>query len=384
MSDRVGIEITAARMRAVGLAALGDHPRVVVDIEWNPDRPADAVAVLAGRMGRVGRIALAVGLDHLHVKHVDLPPASPAVRRQMIAVEPDRFFPVQDTRVVVGLDGDVAFAADQARLGRWVEALETWAPVESVDAAPVALARALARSGDGHYAFALGDDAHGTVEVRQGRLVGARHVPGPATGTDARPLPPTAGVAPELLAAWGAALRLDGRLSEMLLSDVQRRTIERRRSRRVAGAVATCVLALGFAVWAADRSRDHVLVRLTAEQAELATRAAPAAALQARLAALDQETSIARAVSSERTDPLRALAALGERLPRDVTVLNARAVGDEWRVDGTATNAAAILPALDGDGRFGDARFLGATSRFREGGRTYESFSLAFRAKPGA
>jgi hypothetical protein len=78
------------------------------------------------------------------------------------------------------------------------------------------------------------------------------------------------------------------------------------------------------------------------------------------------------------------IAALGERLPRDVTVLNARAIGDEWRIDGTATNAAAILPALDGDPRFVDARFLAATSRFREGGKTYESFSLAFRAKPGA
>ena len=87
---------------------------------------------------------------------------------------------------------------------------------------------------------------------------------------------------------------------------------------------------------------------------------------------------------SSRIDPLRVLAALGERLPRDVTVLNARAIGDEWRIDGTATNAAAILPALDGDPRFVDARFLAATARYREGGKTYESFSLAFRAKPGA
>jgi hypothetical protein len=83
-------------------------------------------------------------------------------------------------------------------------------------------------------------------------------------------------------------------------------------------------------------------------------------------------------------DPLRVLAALGERLPRDVTVLNARAIGDEWRIDGTATNAAAILPALDGDPRFADARFLAATARYREGGKMYESFSLAFRAKPGS
>ena len=384
MTDRIGLEVTATRLRAVGLAALGDWPRVAADIEWNPDRPQDAIAVLAGQLGRVGRIGVAIGLDHLHVKHVELPPATPSVRRRMIAVEPDRFFPVENERAVVALDGDVAFAVDQVRLERWLEAIETWAPVESVDAAPVALARALARSDDGTYAFGLNDDAHGTVEVRHGRLVAARHVPGPVAAADALGLPAIGTVPPALLAAWGAALRLDGQLSAMLLSDAQRRTIERRRSRRLAGAAAACALALGFAVWAADRSRDGVLARLTAEQAALAPRAAPAAALQARLAALDQEAAVTRSVTASRTDPLRVLAALGERLPRDVTVLNARAVGDEWRVDGTATNAAAILPALDGDARFSDARFLGATSRFREGARTYESFSLAFRVKPGA
>jgi hypothetical protein len=64
-------------------------------------------------------------------------------------------------------------------------------------------------------------------------------------------------------------------------------------------------------------------------------------------------------------------------------VLNARAIANEWRIDGTAMNAAAILPALDGDPRFADARFLAATSRYREGGKTYESFSLAFRANAG-
>jgi Tfp pilus assembly protein PilN len=152
----------------------------------------------------------------------------------------------------------------------------------------------------------------------------------------------------------------------------------------VAGALGACAIALGFSAWALDRSRDDVLARLTAEQAALETRAAPAAAMQARLASLQQEDLVSRRVSATRADPLRVLAALGETLPRDVTVLNARAVGDEWRIDGTSTNAAAILPALDGDPRFLDARFLAATARYREGGRNYESFSLAFRVKPGA
>ena len=96
----------------------------------------------------------------------------------MVAVEPDRFFPVQDERVVVGLAGDIAFAADHAMLERWIDAFETWAPVESVEPAPAAMARALAPAGDGRFAFPLGErrgDA-GVIDVRGGALVAARQL----------------------------------------------------------------------------------------------------------------------------------------------------------------------------------------------------------------
>jgi hypothetical protein len=385
VSDRLGLEITRTHVRAVALAAWGNRPRAVADVPWDPEHPAGAVALLTSRFGRVGRIAVALGLDYLHVKHVDLPPAPARVRRQMVAVEPDRFFPVQDERVAVGLDGAVAFAVDQTLLDRWVEALEAWAPIESIEAAPVTVARALGPTGDGTYTFALGDGGLGVMEVRKGTLTAARHLTSAPTNVSVpgHALPAVGGVAPDSLAAWGAALGLDGSTDGMMLGDRMRDTIRRRRTRRIAGAAAACALALGFAVWALDRSRDDVLARLVAEQRALETRAAPAAALQAQLVALDREEAVAGNVNASRMDPLRMLAALGERLPRDVTVLNARAIGDEWRIDGTATNAAAILPALDGDGRFADARFLAATARYREGGKTYESFSLAFRAKPG-
>jgi hypothetical protein len=385
VSDRLGVEITRTHVRAVAVAAWGDRPRIVAEIPWDAEHPAAAVALLSSRFGRVGRIALALGLDYLHVKHVDLPPAPLRLRRQMIAVEPDRFFPVQDERVAVGLDGSIAFAVDQADLDRWVEAFETWAPVESIEPAPVTLARALGRSANGAFTFALGDGGLGVIEMRHGSLASARHltsapenvsVPGHA-------LPPTKGVAPESLAAWGAALGLDGNVDGMMVGDRMRETIMHRRTRRIVGAAAAAVLALGFALWALDRSRDDVLARLVAEQQALETRAAPAAALQAQLVALAREESVAAAVNASRADPLSVIAALGERLPRDVTVLNARAIANEWRIDGTAMNAAAILPALDGDPRFADARFLAATSRYREGGKTYESFSLAFRANAG-
>jgi hypothetical protein len=387
VSDRLGLEISGTRLRAVALAAWGDRPRAIVDGEWDPEHPVASIAMIAGRMGRVGRIALAIGLDSLFVKHVDLPAAAPSIRRQMVAVEPDRFFPVQDEHVVVGLSGNVAFAIDQAKLDRWIEAIETWAPVESVEASPAAQARALATAGDGRYAFPLGDSELGLVELRGGSLASARHVSGAAVD-DARvratSVPSVRGVQPPSLAAFGAALGLDGDLGAMMIGDAQRRTIARRRVRRVATAIGTCVIALAFALWALDRSRDDVLGRLAKRQRDLEQTAAPGIALQAQLASFRQQDAVSRAVLGSRADPLRVLAALGEKLPRDVTVLNARAMGNEWHVDGTATNAAAILPALDGDSRFSDARFLGATARYTEGGKTYESFSLAFRAKPGA
>jgi len=385
VSDRVGIEITRTHVHAVTLAAWGSRPRATADAPWDGDHPAAAVAALAGRLGRVGRIGLALGLDYIHAKEVDLPPAPPRVRRQMLAVEPDRFFPVLEERVVVGLDGSIAFGAEQTMLDRWIEAFETWAPVESVEAAPVALARVVAPAGDGSFTFGLADDALGIVDVRAGGLAGVRHLASsPANvGVAGHALPSIRGVAPESLAAWGAALGVDGSIDGMMVPDRLRETIARRRTRRVAGAAAACALALAFAIWAVDRSRDDVLARLEADQAALESRAAPAAALQARLVLMDREEAVAGSVSATRMDPLRVIAALGERLPRDVTVLSARAIGDEWRIDGTATNAAAILPALDGDQRFADARFLAATARYREGGRTYESFSLTFRAKPG-
>ena len=103
MSDRLGLEITRTHVRAVALAAWGNRPRAVAEVPWDAEHPAAAVGALSSRFGRVGRIALSVGLDYLHVKHVDLPPAPARVRRLMIAVEPDRFFPVQDepSRVLV-------------------------------------------------------------------------------------------------------------------------------------------------------------------------------------------------------------------------------------------------------------------------------------------
>ena len=88
--------------------------------------------------------------------------------------------------------------------------------------------------------------------------------------------------------------------------------------------------------------------------------------------------------SPPAADPLAVLAALSARLPRDATVLDLTAAGGEWRIEGRAANAAAVVPALDGDPRgagprLADVHLAGPTTRFTEGRRAYESFSVAFR-----
>jgi hypothetical protein len=46
--------------------------------------------------------------------------------------------------------------------------------------------------------------------------------------------------------------------------------------------------------------------------------------------------------------------------------------------------AAALVPHLDRNGHFEDVRMLSASSRFRDGPRTRETFSIALRVRPGA
>jgi hypothetical protein len=106
--------------------------------------------------------------------------------------------------------------------------------------------------------------------------------------------------------------------------------------------------------------------------------------LRANLAAIDRERAALEQAPRTQVDPILVLASLSDRLPTGATVLSLRVVANEWQIDGTALDAAAIVPLLDSDARFRDVRFLSASSRFREGERTYETFSIAFRVEPAS
>jgi Tfp pilus assembly protein PilN len=170
-------------------------------------------------------------------------------------------------------------------------------------------------------------------------------------------------------------------LESMLLTDGQAARIRMRRLRRVATAAVMCVFAFLLAVWAVDRSRQRRLDRIRQEIAALSPNAREAIDLRDRLAATDREASAISQLAAQRPDPLPVLAALSAHLPAGATVLNIRSNGRDWQIEGRARDAAAIVPLLDRAERLDDVRFLSASSRFREGDRTYETFSIAFRVR---
>jgi hypothetical protein len=299
----------------------------------------------------------------------------------MLALEPDRFFPVDEPVVVALLDDQgLAFGADAARVERWLRAFEDWAPVESVEAAPVAAARIARPSDEGLFALPAAPDEHGLVQIVGGRPVSARRVPEGVDVPAARALPAPAGVPVDFVTALGAARGVDGSIDTMLMPDRHAARTRTRRLGRLASTAAACALATLVALWALDRSRGRALAALDDEIARTTLAAERALALRDTLGALDLEAAALIDLDVARPDPLPVLAALSQRLPRGATVLSLRSSGGDWQIDGTATDAAALVPLLDQDERFQDVRVLAASSRFREGERTYETFSIAFRA----
>ena len=384
MNRSVGVELGTDLVRAVVTQPWRAAPVLTVELAWDPLRPADAVAQLRQRIGPVRRIALSVGLGFLHLKQASLPPAPMAERRRMLALEPDRFFPVQDQALVVALANQQNFACAVPAdlLEPWIAAFEEWAPVECVEPAPVSFAQALAPKGTrGSFALPAGPGEVGLVEVENGQMRAARRVPAAAAGSTGASPASGQSVAPELLCALGAVRGLSGSMDAMLLPDALAARIRRRRLERLVAAVALSVGTFALALWAVDRSRTKTLERVRTEAAALAPRAAPGLELRARLAALDQEAAAGGALAQGRSNAIAVLAALSGRLPAGATVLNLRAQGEEWQIDGSAPDAAAIIPLLDRDSRFEDVRILSASTRYREDDRTYETFSIAFRVR---
>lgn len=379
MSAPVGIELGRNTLRAVQAARLPGRAPRTAEAPWDPRHPAEGIAALEAVLGRPASLRLAVGASFLMVTRPQLPPVPAAARARIVALAPERHFADSATPLVTAWaeEAGLAFASDRALVAGWLEAFSAWAPVESIEPAPSALARALRSAGAGDYR----DEADGAlmlVTVGNGRLQGAR-LPGMTwPAAQARPVPDL-DVPARFATARGGLSRPDADGHELLAPPEWSAAWAARDRRRLAAGIALVAAGIAVLAWGADRSRERVLAALESRAATLAAQADSEAL--AMLRSREAELALVR-LREARPDPLGALAALGLALPGDAVVRSARADGDEWQVEGIAADAAAIVPRLDRDGRFDGVRVLAASTRFREGNRTRETFSIAFRYRP--
>ena len=385
MSGRLGLEFTPTQVRGIVATSWSDRPARTFELAWDPDRPQAVVDALRGQVASPDAIFVAIGLGFLHLSRVQLPPSGDESRERMVRLEPERFFAATAlVRPSLAAGSDVAFAVDAAWLDDLLRALEPWAPVARVEPAPLAVVAGLPAGTSGTWTMDAAPDETGLLEAKLGRLTTVRRVPLAVTAPAADVLPDTGGVPGSHLGAWGALRRDDEPLTGSLLSEPQRVAARRRVARGVATAALAAVAGVTFLLVAADRSRERTLAALETEVERLTSVARPALEAQAHLALAQHEAAIVRVSLSERSDPASALAAIGDVLPRDVVILTARATGNDWQIDGTARNAAALVPLLDSRERFDNVRSLAGSSRFRDGNVTRESFSIALHVRPAS
>lgn len=381
MSGMVGVELGSQRARAVVRSRRGTLR--TFELPFTPDRIDEMVAQLSAAAGDVRGIGLAIGLAHLHVKQVKLPPVAHAARRQMLTVEPERWFAVPQgtpTAVALTTDGGIALGADGAWVDACVRAFSKWGDVQRVEAAPTALARALIAAGHRTAAAALdaGVGEVGAIELKDGVLRGVRRAR--ASDLAASPVaPPLAkDLDPAFNAALGAVLGFDGALDAMLLTPSLERAFVTAQRRRVGAWAAAALAAVCATVWAAGVSRDRLLTALETELATARSGSKAGMLLSMRAMAIDRELAAISTTTTSRADVVAAMAALGARLPVEAVAQRVRVVGNDWQVEGNAQTAAAVLAALAAEPTFERVRFLAPSNRFREGTTDRETFAIAF------
>lgn len=391
-----GVLVLADRVQAVVRGARGSVRTHEVP-RHDGDAPDAVIAALRAALGPAGRVHLGVGLAHLAVKQVQLPPVARDDQRRMLALDPARWFAVPaDATLAVSLaPGEaVAFAADAAWLARWVAAAETWAPVATVEPVPVSVARVLAAHGlrDVTVPLEAGAGEAGHLTLERGLVTRVRrHLRGMSVGhapeRSADPVPdPVPDAVPDPLGpvslafagAYGAALAPRDDQSAALLTPALDARFARAARRRLAIAATAAGFALASLAWAAGTARDRRLAWLEREVAALQVPAAPGLALLDSAARLDQERAVVESVTSARTPTLDAFARLSERLPAGAMAQRVRIAGRTWQVDGSAPASAPVLAALAAESTFTDVKLLAPSARFQDGTASRETFSIGF------
>jgi hypothetical protein len=364
----------------------------VTEKAWDEARPEATVAALRIELGAVQAIALAVGLAYLEIARPELPPLSVDDARRVVLRDADRYFPFAEPAAISLTEvGGLAFGTPAAALERWVSAFAAWAPVHAIFDAPLATARAIGSRDSHEHSLRIeaGAGEHGIVRVKDGALVDVRRV-APAVGTPDDPLASTndtslpdsvLGVPIRYAAAIGALDHVNDGVADMLLNATLGRRMRVVRQRRAQRSYASISLAVLLLIAALNAARDRTL-RVTKLAADsLASVSAPSVAARDRLASAAAEWQALNGPLLRAPDPLQTLATLSRALPADAFVERIQWDGKEWRLEGSTDAAAAIVPRLDSQPSFAGVRVLNASMRFRDGARTRESFSVAFRVR---
>jgi hypothetical protein len=339
-------------------------------LPWRPDAPGRLVEALRAEFGTPSALVVIVGLTFLEIAEPQLPPVPNDVRVRMLQRDSDRYFALREP-AAVATDGTVAFAMPSPPLTSWIDALAAWSPVRAV----LTVAQAAALGGhDGQWAVTAGTGSIGQLTLRDQRVQAARRARGtPAAGERTLSINQLAG------GAWRASA---GALDLQLLDAPMRARQQQQRARRWWQSVALAAAALMLLAWSIEHWRDGQLLALQREAATLEQTTAGARAAQERLVRAQGElVAIATADrGTARADtPPAVLARLGALLPRDAFIQRLEWNGTEWRIDGSATDAAALVPLLDADTQFVGVRAAAPSTRYLENGRTRSSFSIVFQ-----
>ena len=278
MSGRAGIELTPSVVRLVRLAPLTGRVAQTLEIPWEPARPLDAVNALRSKAGALQSISLTIGLGFLEVARLELPPVAAVERARIVELEPDRYFAAatrESLAVTVTPDEPIAFAASATQVTSWIDAFESWAPVDWVDAAPLSIARVLGAQSDATYAIEAAGDEVGLLQVARGRLASVRRTFDKRVVADARQVPALNQIPAAYAAALGAARSGVTSNQAALAPDEWRRKLSARRRTTLVVSALGAVGALIFAVWSVDNWRERTLSALQLQVAQVESRGAP-------------------------------------------------------------------------------------------------------------
>lgn len=371
MTPRVALLLDADGLRVVGASGASHRSPLLAPFGAGAPRAAEA---LRAAVPRGGDALLIIGAGVLEAAVPALPPVPPDARLPLLRLESDRFLPLP-SGAAVALAGPLALGMDGPTLDAWVAAIEEALPVRGVVTLPHCAAWA---AGDGCWRCPAAEGEVAEVTVRDGALVEVRrrreggHE---AAGSAARPLDVEAVVE-------AVRRRAVPPVTDQLLTTGLHRRLAQRRRRAWWAAAGWAAFAVAVLVAGAERRRARELDRLETRERALLEALEPARTARARVARARQELVALAALegaAASPTAPLRVLAALGEALPKDAFVQRLEWDGTTWRLDGSARDAAALVPRLAAHAGFGEVRTVAPSLQFLDNGIARRSFAITLR-----